>query len=575
MVVGAAPLRAPPRGEGDAMSYPAPPARVAAPGALVPEGPRRPGPRCLSPAQAGGFFNDLFDIRFTRFVSLRLISVVYVVILIAVSLVALGFVFVGFAPGVGAGVFALVLAVLGWVIYVVLARVVLEAFAVLFRIHDDTSRMADALGAVPTSGGSGSGLRSTGGRRLRRGRPAGWRLRERWLRRRRGWPRRLRRPRGRVRRTDPARPGPLGTALGTALGLTGRVGSPGERADRFSGRRRRSVTKSMSSSTRPSSAGLEVPVQSRTVPRIRRHPAATSAWVACGQPSAASTPFLPRRPARHGRPRPQPEPLRPHRLPHVDVGVADDEHVRADGVRRATPPHRATPCSRPRGGRPGRRAGGRARGRRRGRRPRGRRRRPASRRRRPRRAGRRPRPSRRARRRAAPRRGSGTTGDPGAAPRTATEPLAVRVDRPGRRRRARRVDRRAVDPEARAEREGPELAAPVLEHDEVHAAALLRPRRRRRTQPVSTSSTTRPGSAATSGSVLGPAPGEPGGGTAVRDVRRPFTLGTVADVCRWTAEAGRADVPEPGPDVVSALRTAPWTRAGRTPVSASTRWPPS
>ena len=46
---------------------------------------------------------------------------------------------------------------LGWVIYVVLARVALEAFAVLFRIHDDTSRVADALGGVPPSGGSGQG----------------------------------------------------------------------------------------------------------------------------------------------------------------------------------------------------------------------------------------------------------------------------------------------------------------------------------------------------------------------------------------------------------------------------------
>jgi len=139
------------------MSYPAPPPASQPPEHSPSGGSAGSASSGLSPAQAGGFFNDLFDIRFTRFVSLRLISVVYVVILIAVSLVALGFVFVGFANGAAAGLFTLILAVLGWVIYVVLARVALEAFAVLFRIHDDTSRMADALGGVPPAGGAVQG----------------------------------------------------------------------------------------------------------------------------------------------------------------------------------------------------------------------------------------------------------------------------------------------------------------------------------------------------------------------------------------------------------------------------------
>ena len=135
-----------------AMSYPAPPPASqpdVPPSSSQP--PRRPQGGAAR-EQAGGFVNDLFDIRFTRFVSLRLISVVYVVILVAVSLLALGVIFTGFASGPAVGLFALVLSVLGWVIYVVLARVALEAFAVLFRIHDDTSRMADALGGVAAGG---------------------------------------------------------------------------------------------------------------------------------------------------------------------------------------------------------------------------------------------------------------------------------------------------------------------------------------------------------------------------------------------------------------------------------------
>ncbi len=117
--------------EGNPMSYPAPP-------------PASP-PAADSRDTASGFFNDLFDIRFTRFVALRLISVVYVLILVAVSITALAIIFAGFTQGAGYGLFTLIFAVLGWLIYVVLARVALEALAVLFRIHDDTSRTADAV----------------------------------------------------------------------------------------------------------------------------------------------------------------------------------------------------------------------------------------------------------------------------------------------------------------------------------------------------------------------------------------------------------------------------------------------
>jgi uncharacterized membrane protein len=131
------------------MSYPAPP-------------PASRPPSDAAPV-VGGFFSDLFDVRFTRFVSLRLISVVYVLILVLASIIALALIFSGFATGVTYGIFSLILAVLGWIIYIVLARVALEAFAVLFRIHDDTSRMADALAGSRSStagydpGGSASG----------------------------------------------------------------------------------------------------------------------------------------------------------------------------------------------------------------------------------------------------------------------------------------------------------------------------------------------------------------------------------------------------------------------------------
>lgn len=135
------------------MSYPAPPPASPPPAS---SGRSSASSEQSSTPSASGFFSDLFDIRFTRFVSLRLISVVYILILIVVSLIALGAIFTGFAFGVATGIFYLILAALLWVVYVVLARVVLEAFAVLFRIHDDTNRIADALAGGRTPPGTGT-----------------------------------------------------------------------------------------------------------------------------------------------------------------------------------------------------------------------------------------------------------------------------------------------------------------------------------------------------------------------------------------------------------------------------------
>jgi hypothetical protein len=131
--------------QGD-MSYPAPPPASRPPASSG---------QSATPS-ASSFFNDLFDIRFTRFVSLRLISVVYILIIVAVTVGALGTIFTGFVLGVGEGIFALILAALLWIVYVVLARVCLEAFAVLFRIHDDTSRTADALVGGRSAPGGGA-----------------------------------------------------------------------------------------------------------------------------------------------------------------------------------------------------------------------------------------------------------------------------------------------------------------------------------------------------------------------------------------------------------------------------------
>ncbi len=90
------------------------------------------------------------------------------------------------------------------------------------------------------------------------------------------------------------------------------------------------VTKSMSSSTRPSNSGSRS-AYDRTVPRMRFHARAMSAWSACGQPSASQMPCFQSVPAWDHRPCLDAETFRLHRLPDVDERVTDDEDVRDTG----------------------------------------------------------------------------------------------------------------------------------------------------------------------------------------------------------------------------------------------------
>ena len=113
--------------------------------------------------------------------------------------------------------------------------------------------------------------------------------------------------------------------------------------------RRRHASRSRSAARPRRSAASPGPGSCAPRPSTRRAPSA-------GSPhrSAAQTPVFQSVPARHLRPRPDADHGRLHRLPHVDVRVAGDEHVRA-GHRGGGPGLLA--CRR-RGGRRARRAGG-------------------------------------------------------------------------------------------------------------------------------------------------------------------------------------------------------------------------
>ena len=252
------------------------------------------------------------------------------------------------------------------------------------------------------------------------------------------------------------------------------------------------MTKSISCSTRPSSGRLEV--RARAPPGQDPLPRRARVLRPAQRPAHAGLPVLA---VRDRRPGLDADDARLHRLPDVDVRVPDHEHVLArDRLRRC-----GSPWTRAPGGRPARRAGVRA-----GRelvddRRAGRRRRPGTRRRRPRPAGRRPRPSRPARRRAGPRRRCGRRGPPGRGRRGRRPNRRRSARRTGRRRRGRRT-RVTTLPSSRKPR-GSSGNTRCLPKRSSRVTVPASQRTTAPQKPVPGSSTTRPGSAGTSGTGLG------------------------------------------------------------------------
>lgn len=93
-----------------------------------------------------GFFGALFDLSFSEFVTTKMIKILYILLLI---LVAIGFVIALFSGlitmfsrgGFLAGLVAIVLAPIGALIYIILARMWMELIIVVFRIAENTTEL--------------------------------------------------------------------------------------------------------------------------------------------------------------------------------------------------------------------------------------------------------------------------------------------------------------------------------------------------------------------------------------------------------------------------------------------------
>lgn len=93
-----------------------------------------------------GFFQALFDTSFTDLITMRFLKVIYMLVLVLSALGLLVAVLGAFAVDAGQGFLFLIVGGAAWLLYVILIRVSLEVIAVLFKIGDNTERMANSLG---------------------------------------------------------------------------------------------------------------------------------------------------------------------------------------------------------------------------------------------------------------------------------------------------------------------------------------------------------------------------------------------------------------------------------------------
>jgi Domain of unknown function (DUF4282) len=89
-----------------------------------------------------GFFASLFDWSFQSLVTPMLIKVLYVLITIIIAFTAIGFIIAAFVEDVGLGLLTLfILAPVGALLYLILARVYLELLVVIFRIRESADEL--------------------------------------------------------------------------------------------------------------------------------------------------------------------------------------------------------------------------------------------------------------------------------------------------------------------------------------------------------------------------------------------------------------------------------------------------
>lgn len=93
-----------------------------------------------------GFFAALFDFSFTEFITPKIVKVLYGIAVVLAGIAACGFILAGCQQGAGGGIVAIIVAPIVFLLYVIMARVWLEFIVAVFRIAENTRRMAEPRG---------------------------------------------------------------------------------------------------------------------------------------------------------------------------------------------------------------------------------------------------------------------------------------------------------------------------------------------------------------------------------------------------------------------------------------------
>lgn len=86
----------------------------------------------------------VLDLSFKRFVTPRLVRMLYVLSLLAAVFYAVSWMFSGFKTGTLSGMFTLITAPVAFLLYLIFARVTVELILAIFRIADKIAPLSEA-----------------------------------------------------------------------------------------------------------------------------------------------------------------------------------------------------------------------------------------------------------------------------------------------------------------------------------------------------------------------------------------------------------------------------------------------
>lgn len=99
-----------------------------------------------------GFIGRIFDLSFSEFVTTKVIKFIFVLQIIGAVVFSFGFMVSGFRAGFGKGLLFLILTPVVFFVITLLSRIWCELLVVVFKIADNTSKIANQTASGKESG---------------------------------------------------------------------------------------------------------------------------------------------------------------------------------------------------------------------------------------------------------------------------------------------------------------------------------------------------------------------------------------------------------------------------------------